>query len=415
MTEYLKIKQKISWDEIIPKIEPEVCALLLRDDDNFIIGWGVEDEFLSEKSFDFSEFQKFRDINRSKYSIGYFSYDIKNAIENFLKSENQDLIEAPVSYWFIPKHIITCNNKFLYYFGEWTEDELNEWLKIKVNTQLTEYDPINLQPNTSKKNYISHLNRIKEHIQQGDIYETNYCINFTAKTSDFKAFQTFKKLNKLSTAPFSAYLNFKFAKVLSTSPERFLNKSGNKLTSQPIKGTAPRNSNRSKDALNKSNLESDPKEKSENVMIVDLVRNDLSKISDKNSVHVDELCKIYSFKTVHQMISSISCKLKDDITDQEIIKATFPMGSMTGAPKISAMKIAEKEEDFKRGIYSGAIGVFHPNGNFDLNVVIRSILYNRKSRIVSAAVGGAITIKSDPEKEYEECLTKLKAIREALC
>ncbi len=161
-------------------------------------------------------------------------------------------------------------------------------------------------------------------------------------------------------------------------------------------------------------LAKDPKERSENIMITDLVRNDLSRIAEKGSVSVEELCTIYTFEQVHQMISTVTCSVAQITSSVEILRNTFPMGSMTGAPKISAMQIIEETEDAKRGLYSGAIGYFSPSGDFDFNVVIRSILYNSSTKYVSFSVGGAITINSVPEREYEECLLKAKAMREVL-
>ncbi len=149
-------------------------------------------------------------------------------------------------------------------------------------------------------------------------------------------------------------------------------------------------------------------------MITDLVRNDLSRIADKGSVHVDELCEIYTFEQVHQLISTVSCTVSPEIPSVEVLEKTFPMGSMTGAPKISAMQIIESLEDAKRGLYSGAIGYFSPHGDFDFNVVIRSILYNSAEKYLSFSVGSAITINSTPEKEYEECLLKARAMRQVL-
>ena len=202
--------------------------------------------------------------------------------------------------------------------------------------------------------------------------------------------------------------------IFSGSPERFLKKVGSKLISEPIKGTAKRGLTKTEDEELIKSLVSDPKERAENVMIVDLVRNDLSKIATKNSVQVEELCQIYSFETVHQMISRISCDIKESASFTEIIKATFPMGSMTGVPKIRAMELIEEHESFKRGVYSGSIGYIKPNGDFDFNVVIRSLVYNRKNNYLSCSVGGAITIQSDPEKEYEECLIKVKRILDGM-
>jgi para-aminobenzoate synthetase component 1 len=189
-----------------------------------------------------------------------------------------------------------------------------------------------------------------------------------------------------------------------------MKKTGTRLLSQPIKGTAPRGENAPLDEALKEQLKNDPKERSENIMIVDLVRNDLSRIAKKGSVEVTELCGIHTFETVHQMISTIECEVDEQVQFSAILNASFPMGSMTGAPKVEAMKIIDETEDFKRGLYSGSIGYISPSGDFDFNVVIRSLIYNREKKYLSCAVGGAITILSDPEKEFEECQTKIEKI-----
>ena len=267
---------------------------------------------------------------------------------------------------------------------------------------------------TSKDSYFKKLDKILQHIQRGDIYEANFCQEFYSENVQIDSIKTYLHLNEISKPPFATYLKFDNFYAMSASPERYIQKNGTKVISQPIKGTAKRDANPDEDDLLKEQLKNDPKERSENIMITDLVRNDLSRIAEKGSVQVDELCKVYSFKQVHQMISTISCEVAEEISPVKIIKETFPMGSMTGAPKISAMKIIEEQEDAKRGLYSGAIGYFTPEGNFDFNVIIRSILYNSDNKYVSYSVGGAITAKSIPENEYEECLLKAKAMREVL-
>jgi para-aminobenzoate synthetase component 1 len=202
--------------------------------------------------------------------------------------------------------------------------------------------------------------------------------------------------------------------LLSASPERFIKKVGKKIISQPIKGTARRGANEEEDKQIKHHLFNDPKERAENIMIVDLVRNDLSRTADKGSVIVEELCGIYTFPQVHQMISTVVSELREDVHFIEAIRQCFPMGSMTGAPKVRAMKLIEKYESTKRGLFSGAVGYITPEGDFDFNVVIRSILYNARNHYLSFMVGGAITMQAEAEKEYEECMLKAKAIMRVL-
>lgn len=252
------------------------------------------------------------------------------------------------------------------------------------------------------------------YIQRGDIYEANFCMEFYSENAIINPVHTFESLSVLSTPPFAAFFRNKNHYLLSASPERYLKKSGAQIISQPIKGTARRHEDTEMDNAAIESLRNDPKERSENIMIVDLVRNDLSRTAQKGSVHVAELCGIYSFPQVHQMISTVTSEVDFQFSGVDVIKSTFPMGSMTGAPKVSAMKIIEELEETKRGLYSGAIGYFTPDGNFDFNVVIRSILYNSANKYLSFSVGSAITALSDPEKEYEECLLKARAMFEVL-
>ena len=199
---------------------------------------------------------------------------------------------------------------------------------------------------------------------------------------------------------------------MCASPEQYLQKTGNKIISKPIKGTIKRSSEFEEDELLKAKLFNSEKDKSENVMIVDLVRNDFSKCAEKGSVKVDELFGVYSFPQVHQMISTVSARLKAGVSGVSAIKSSFPMGSMTGAPKIKAMELIEKEEVFKRGLYSGSVGYFNPEGDFNFNVVIRSLFYSPELTQLSFAIGGAITDGSNALDEYEESLLKAKAIFE---
>ena len=255
---------------------------------------------------------------------------------------------------------------------------------------------------------------MQEYIHRGDMYEANFCMEFFAENAHIHPFEKFEKLTTISKAPFTVFLKNNQQFLLSASPERYLKKVGERLISQPIKGTAQRFLDAVEDEKSKNQLASDPKERAENIMITDLVRNDLSRTAQQNSVQVEELCAVYSFLQVHQMISTITSKLDSQYSVIEAIKNSFPMGSMTGAPKVSAMKISEELEETKRGLYSGAVGYFTPTADFDFNVVIRSILYNQENKYVSFSVGSAITAQSVPEKEYEECILKAKAMSEVL-
>ena len=273
---------------------------------------------------------------------------------------------------------------------------------------------IKIKLRVHKEEYHEKVTAILQHIHRGDIYEANFCMEFYTENAHLEPVEIYQKLNAISRPPFATYFKNNHQFLLCASPERYLRKEGNRVISQPIKGTAKRHSDKVSDEQSKTELAQNPKERSENVMIVDLVRNDLSHTATKGSVIVEELCEIYSFEQVHQMISTIVSTVEDATSPIEILKTTFPMGSMTGAPKISAMKIIEDLEATKRGLYSGAIGYFTPDNDFDFNVVIRSILYNAENEYLSFSVGSAITSQAVPEQEYEECLLKAKAMFEVL-
>jgi len=273
---------------------------------------------------------------------------------------------------------------------------------------------IHMQARTSREEYISNAKKLIEHIHCGDIYEVNYCIEFFAENVSVDPSSLFLKLNELTQAPFSCLYKNGEHWLICASPERFLHKKGSCIISQPIKGTRARGKTFEEDEKLKMELFLDEKERSENVMIVDLVRNDLSKSAKKNSVKVEELFGIHSFKSVHQMISTVRAELRNDVHPVDAIRNAFPMGSMTGAPKIKAMELIDEFENVKRGLYSGAVGYFTPDLDFDFNVVIRSIQYNSKTGYLSFMVGSALTANADPEKEYEECLLKAKTLFESI-
>jgi len=279
----------------------------------------------------------------------------------------------------------------------------------ETNTQT-----IHITPTITKEEYIKTVNVIKQHIQKGDIYEINYCITFEAKDVIIDPLAIYQKLNAISNAPYSALVKFDSQFIISSSPELFINKKGNTLITKPIKGTAKRSSNKQEDETIKNELQSNLKERTENVMIVDVARNDLSRIAKKGTVIVNKLCDIESYQQVHQMVSTVSCELKENISFNEIIKATFPMASMTGAPKIKAMQLIDEYEIYNRGPYSGALGYIDENGDFDLSVLIRSIFYDEQKQYLSFTVGSAITAMCNAEDEYEECLLKAKAMMQVL-
>ena len=348
--------------------------------------------------------------------FGYLSYDLKNDTE-LLTSNNFDGLNFPDLYFFQPKKLWLLKDNILEaHYLAMVDDEIDEDFNTINTLQLFEEvssNTLKIKLRTSKDDYFKKLNNILEHIHRGDIYEANFCQEFYT-SGHITPLATYKRLNVISKPPFASFVKLFNNYALCASPERYLKKSKTTVVSQPIKGTSKRSKDKNKDNALKKALENDPKERAENIMIVDLVRNDLSKTASKGSVTVQELCKVYTFEQVHQLISTVTSQVSDSLSPIDVLQSTFPMGSMTGAPKVSAMKIIEEYEDAKRGLYSGAIGYITPNGDFDFNVVIRSILYNAEKAYISYSVGGAITANSIPEKEYEECLIKAKAMREAL-
>jgi para-aminobenzoate synthetase component 1 len=265
-----------------------------------------------------------------------------------------------------------------------------------------------------KDAYLAALAALREHIINGDCYEINFCNQAYSTGVTLDPLPVFERLNELSPAPFAAYYKNGGSCMMCASPERYLMRGGNQIIAQPIKGTAARGADPERDRHNKEQLRQSIKEQAENVMIVDLMRNDLARCCVTGSVEVTELFGIYSFPQVHQMISTISGTLKPGTHFSDIIRCSFPMGSMTGAPKIKVMQLIDRYEQARRELFSGTVGYIDPQGNFDSNVVIRSIFYNRDTGYLSYQTGGAITYESVAEQEWEETLLKAAALERAV-
>jgi para-aminobenzoate synthetase component 1 len=377
-------------------------------------------EFTAIKTDYFNAFEKLKEYQlvTKDYIFGYISYDVKNDTER-ISSQNFDGLQFPDLYFFQPKKLIFINgNTIEFKYLRMIDDEIESDFEAITNQgslpKSKDNSEVKIKLRIHKDEYHGKVTKALEHIHRGDMYEANFCQEFYAEDCEIEPYHVFKDLNKISEPPFAVFFKNEDRYLLSASPERYLRKEGLKIISQPIKGTAKRLLSPIDDQKIAHDLMRDEKERAENVMIVDLVRNDLSKSSKKGSVRVEELCKVYTFKQVHQLISTVVSEVKDEVNPVDVIKDTFPMGSMTGAPKLSAMQIMEELEETKRGLYSGTVGYFTPEGDFDFNVVIRSILYNALKRYVSLSVGSAITAKSNPEKEYEECLLKAKAMKYVL-
>ncbi len=357
------------------------------------------------------------------YIFGYIAYDVKNDVED-LTSKNFDGLYFPDIYFFQPQKLIFLKGNVVeFHYLHMIDDEIDQdFVAIQEHQENHNECQSNLKDDEvssavkiklrmAKDEYHQKVAQVIEHIRLGDIYEANFCQEFYAENTTINPYAIYAELNAVSRPPFATFFRHENLYLLSATPERYIKKEGKKIISQPIKGTAKRMVNQTDDAKIAFDLSRDEKERAENIMIVDLVRNDLSRTATKGSVRVEELCKVYSFEQVHQLISTVTSEISAETHPVDVIRNTFPMGSMTGAPKISAMQIIEDLENTKRGLYSGTVGYFTPDGDFDFNVVIRSILYNEETNYVSFSVGSAITSKSIPEKEYEECLLKAKAMR----
>jgi para-aminobenzoate synthetase component 1 len=381
-----------------------------------IAAFGVE-ELIRPTNNHFENLRASR--NQSDWLFGFLGYDLKNSIEK-LESKNSDGLDFPEMLFFRPSIVFVVQANLLsiefltHKFDELTARKYFDNIMATPEVEGVNDLQISIQARFSKDEYTKTIENILNHIQRGDIYEMNLCQEFFASPCEINPYETYISLNNISPTPFSAFGRFNTNYLLCASPERYLQKQGTRVVSQPIKGTCPRGSNEEEDRILRENLKTDTKERAENIMIVDLVRNDLSRVAARGSVKVDELCGVYPFRQVNQMISTVSCELNPNFDNIDLLKATFPMGSMTGAPKVSAMKIIENYERIKRGLFSGAVGYFNPQGDFDFNVVIRTILYSKANKYLSFTVGGAITNASIPENEYNECLLKAKAIMQVL-
>ncbi len=383
-------------------------------DVDFAVAVGALDEVIGNGR---NDWQKFKDFNDKYFEstpmFGYLGYDLKNQLEALGSNQPDGIGFAPM-YFFVPQHVLLFDSHGQLMVLSEDANGIIEAIKSVRFEPIAAPAKLNITQKIDRETYIKTVKQIQKHIVGGDVYELNYCVEFFAENVLLNPLDIYRRLTEISPAPFASFLKLNQQYVICASPERFLKKASDKLYSQPIKGTARRASNFEEDEKIKADLLACEKERAENLMIVDLVRNDLAKSSEIGSVAVDELFGIYSFKQVHQMISTVSSTLSLNVHPIDAIANAFPMGSMTGAPKVRAMQLIETFENTKRGLYSGAIGYLAPNGDFDFNVVIRSIQYNQKTGYLNFMVGSAITFDAIPEKEYEECLLKAKAMLQAL-
>jgi para-aminobenzoate synthetase component 1 len=416
--DFYKIKQQmLHWVN-----QFSVCCFLDNNQYDFplhtrecLAGAGLQASTQDSSDLKLSGLRDFLGLH-DDWVFGHLSYDLKNEIDN-LQSTLEDKTGFSDLFFFMPAYVLLLDEKQLQIgsFGADHEEIFSSIINQSLTASVIKRKDVVVRQKIDRESYLRTINTIKDHIKRGDCYELNFCQEFYAEDIIIDPVAVFSKLCQVSPNPFSAFYKTGYRYLLCASPERYIKKTGQRLISQPIKGTSVRLINdKELDQAQRDNLFESQKERSENVMVVDLVRNDLARICMEGTVKVDELFGIYSFPQVHQMISTISGELRPGNDFVDIIRATFPMGSMTGAPKRKVMQLIEKYEQSRRGLFSGAVGYITPGGDFDFNVVIRSVLYNADQRYLSFSTGSAITHYSDPEQEYNECLLKGEAIRQVL-
>lgn len=365
---------------------------------------------------DFFAAKKLVEKSEKKW-FGYLSYEVGAQFEKMLKTK-KSFIDLPKISLINFAVVLQFNHETKTLVAEFEDNKLLEkilsWKAVKpVNTKV---ETIELESNFTDKSYLAAITDIQKMIAEGDFYQTNLTRKFFGKFNQKQkpqtAFQLFADLAKTSPANYSSFLQLDGNFIISSSPELFIKVENGEILSRPIKGTAPRSASAKEDLENITNLQNSPKERAENLMIVDLVRNDLARISEPGSVEVKKLFEVTSYKNIHHMSSDVFGKLKKNITNFDALQACFPPGSMTGAPKIKAMEVAAKKEKINRGIYSGCIGFFEGKKTTNLSVVIRTLIISKTK--FEFQVGGAITFDSMPGDELEEIFSKGKALRNIL-
>lgn len=361
----------------------------------------------------FESLEIFKTKHPQQWMFGFFGYDLKNEIEE-LHTPFPNPLKFPDCYFFIPKVLIKFCGTSIHIEADDPKAVFDQINNFSEEAKEENTATPNIRTRMTKEEYFTAFDHMIRHIRRGDIYEVNLCQEFYAENAVINPLAVYQKLNRVSPTPFSTFFKLSDRYILSASPERFLAKRDNMLISQPIKGTAPRGNTHEEDENIINELKSNPKEIAENVMIVDLVRNDMTRSAQPGTVAAERRLEVHTFKQVHQLISTVTCTKSKEISDIQAIKNIFPPGSMTGAPKVSAMRLCDTYEHSRRGVYSGTVGYFSPEGDFDFNVVIRTILYNQREKYLSFHTGGAITIDAEAEKEYNECLLKASAILKTL-
>lgn len=345
--------------------------------------------------------------------FGHMCYEYKDLLEKKLFSNHKAIHGSPLLHFVVPETVCYINQAQDTFTIETVlqADEVYQAItKCPGHNVADPLPKLTFRQTIDKEKYLNTIQRLLQHIKDGDCYEINYCIGGVTNCKDLSPVSSYQALNALSPSPFAAYYKLHNNYMMCASPERYIRKDGNQIISQPIKGTARRDTDPQKDEIIKAKLAANIKEQAENIMIVDLVRNDLARCCETGSIEVNELFGIYSFPQVHQLISTVSGTMKANSDFTTAIRTTFPMGSMTGAPKHKVMQLIEQYETTRRELFSGTIGYITPAGDFDFNVIIRTLFYNALSGVLSWSAGGAITYDSIPENEWEEMRLKAWAV-----
>lgn len=390
----------------------------VADQDRTVVLAGARDRYafrVGAKGDPFTEWAAF--LPKGQWSYGQLSYGLKDHVER-LGSRHAPRWSFPLLWWALPERVVEVvgDAAFLYCPAS-DEAEAKAWAK-KVISAPPESAPARLPDewlrHTDRTAYMEALSRIQRHLLRGDIYELNYCTERTATLPELDPYASFTRLMAGSSASFPAFYRHLDQFALCASPERYLSFDGRLVRGEPMKGTRARSIDAREDARAAAALAADEKERSENVMAVDVMRNDLGRVAVPGSVQVPVLFGIRSHPGVHQMVSTIEARLADGMGPVQAVAASFPMASMTGAPKIRAMQLIDELEDMPRELFSGSLGFFDDRGRGDLNVMIRTVMYDAPTGHASLITGSAITVMSDHEKEYEECELKARSVLDPL-
>lgn len=405
-TLHFPYKGTVAWNALHE--HPVFLYRRIADQQRAVLGIGVLDTYEGPT---FGHSGRVQD-----WIFGHLCYDLKNELEQ-LEPRLLPAEDFPLSQWFVPRWVIEWRGTELLLHVH-PNDEAEGVRLVEAlcaeRPRTSVATPAVWVEQTTREDYLKRAEVLLDHIQRGDIYEVNYCTERRAQLPGWDPYAAFQQLLQRSDAPFAAFHRLGDHFALCASPERFLSFQDDRIVGQPMKGTRPRSTDVDKDRRFALDLASDDKERSENIMALDVMRNDLSRVAASGSVLVEELCGVHAYEHVYQMVSTVSARLREGLSPFDAVLAAFPMASMTGAPKLRAMQLIDAAEERARGLFSGTLGFFAPDGSGDLNVVIRTVLYDAATGQASLTTGSALTATCDPEREWEECALKARSVIEAL-